>query len=178
MVKRLPHLQILDGHPIQDLHKNKGSRKSKRVYGSADRKPGKDLGTAEGSEEESEQKKSITKVTQKSESGEDTKDRPFVDLISAPEANGVKGVGKKGGDGQPKKRKDDSGVVSVLDGVKRKAFGRKSSKVAEILTEELKIGGGGPSTWDDPGLSSQSSAQGISDDVGSKPYSRWALKKK
>ncbi|CAM6122081.1 unnamed protein product [Calypogeia fissa] len=190
VIKRLPQLQILDGHPLQDLHKSKGKKsKRKDMSSTHHKKSGPDSGNSEG--HEGSEPKSIrksTKNTKDLQAGEDSKDIPFADIISAPElilvpktgVNDLKNGGMK--DGRPqKKRKDDSGVVSVLDVAKGRPLGANSRKVAALLTQELEVGVGGPSTWDEPGVSvpsAHNTAQMQIENVESKPYSRWALKKK
>jgi hypothetical protein len=143
-------------------------------------------GKSEGSEKESLNKSTLFVNKDTKGADEDSKECSFVDLITAPEVdllstevNAVKEASMKAG--RRTKKKEDSGVVSVFDVARGRGLGGKPKKVAEIFTQNLEIGSGGPSTWDEPVSSVpsvHSVAQTQSDQVSNKPYSRWALKKK
>lgn len=210
--KRLPQLQVLDGDTLLEgprRKKSKSVQKSRDDNGAREQEMDSDK-FVEASPLESKKTSLKEKIGQKG-SSDDSKTRSFLEMISLPTAQTEEKhaveepVGIKiGRDGKVKKKKEDSGVVSVVDTTKGRHFLNKPKKIDDLLSRlqpNIEIGTGGPSTWDDesapvtPGLVSSApvfatppnprsipSASVLPDqpvvNVEQKPYNRWALKKK
>ncbi|OAE22671.1 hypothetical protein AXG93_2675s1040 [Marchantia polymorpha subsp. ruderalis] len=158
--KRLPQLQVLDGDTLLEgprRKKSKSVQKSRDDNGAREQEMDSDK-FVEASPLESKKTSLKEKIGQKG-SSDDSKTRSFLEMISLPTAQTEEKhaveepVGIKiGRDGKVKKKKEDSGVVSVVDTTKGRHFLNKPKKIDDLLSRlqpNIEIGTGGPSTWDD-----------------------------
>ncbi|KAL3690823.1 hypothetical protein R1sor_004474 [Riccia sorocarpa] len=191
--KKLPSLQVLDGHNLQGALKRK---KSKKVYNSSkenvaiEQKPLSDDPSEDPPVELKRNK--LQESTAENGALDDSNRKSFLELISVPsmaaeEETGVKAaekVANRAKDGKTKKKKEDSGVVSVVDNTKGRYTASRVKKVNEILTKVIPstdVGTGGPSTWDDEPTTVTPEVKQMPEQTNvaeHKPYNRWALKRK
>lgn len=170
MKKLVPTLQILDGHPLvpgrvkrTSGKKTKFTKATAELHDEETRDPGftKIKSTMSSTPND---KAPVQKASGAVVDDADPTDKPFAELIAS----------------QTKKKaatsdaRQDSGVVTVVDGKKAVGGVWKRKRGSEALTglQEPEIGTGGPSTWDDPSPLCEDSAAKLLP----KSYSRWALK--
>ncbi|KAL3685068.1 hypothetical protein R1sor_003090 [Riccia sorocarpa] len=191
--KKLPSLQVLDGHNLQGAPKRKKSKKvynSSKENGAIEQKPLSDDSSEDPPVELKRNK--LQESTAENGALDDSNRKSFLELISVPsmaaeEETGVKAaekVANRAKDGKTKKKKEDSGVVSVVDNTKGRYTASRVKKVNEILTKVIPstdVGTGGPSTWDDEPTTVTPEVKPMPEQTNAvehKPYNRWALKRK
>ncbi|KAL2623293.1 hypothetical protein R1flu_003498 [Riccia fluitans] len=197
--KKLPYLQVLDGHNLQVAPRRKASKKalkSNKENGAIEQEPVSD-NPSENLPGEPKRKK-LNGSAPENDTLDDSKRKSFFELISVSSttaeedssAKASENITKGSKDGKPKKKKkEDSGVVSVVDNTKGRYCVNKVKKVDEILAKVITstdIGTGGPSTWDDeptslttevtPKVNTLPGQMNVN--IEHKPYNRWALKRK
>ena len=159
MKKLLPHLSVLDGHSLQRDSKNKHPKGKlspimemvRKFDGSED---GKEHGKKRKSNRKDDGKTDSDMIEDKMEdqnvfTHDDIEEKPFFDLIM-----------QQGDSTQPedvkekeKPMKDDSGVVSITNKkkhIRQEKASRNFKKGSPffVSVEEVNIGVGGPSQWD------------------------------